>query len=76
MDPAAAIAAYYANPACIDTSHCALGGTLLDSIAANAGRLAHVQASDTRVHSPVAQGGGSRASAFTPSGDRSASGDR
>ena len=35
---------------CIDTSHCALGGTLLDSIAANAGRVAHVQASDNRGH--------------------------
>ena len=35
---------------CIDTSHCSLGGTLLDSIAANAGRLVHVQASDNRGH--------------------------
>lgn len=35
---------------CIDTSHCALAGTLLDSIAAYPGRLAHVQASDNRGH--------------------------
>ncbi|MFS8065608.1 MAG: sugar phosphate isomerase/epimerase family protein, partial [Byssovorax sp.] len=35
---------------CIDTSHCSLGGTLLDSIAANAGRIGHVQASDNRGH--------------------------
>ena len=35
---------------CVDTSHCSLGGTLLQSIAASAGRLAHVQASDNRGH--------------------------
>lgn len=35
---------------CIDTSHCSLGGTLYDSIAANAGRIGHVQASDNRGH--------------------------
>jgi sugar phosphate isomerase/epimerase len=35
---------------CVDTSHCALGGALMGSIAANAGRLVHVQASDNRGH--------------------------
>jgi sugar phosphate isomerase/epimerase len=35
---------------CIDTSHCSLGGTLLHSIAAHAGRIGHVQASDNRGH--------------------------
>jgi sugar phosphate isomerase/epimerase len=35
---------------CVDTSHCALGGTLLSAIAANAGRLVHLQASDNRGH--------------------------
>jgi sugar phosphate isomerase/epimerase len=35
---------------CIDTSHCSLGGTLLSSIAAAAGRIVHVQASDNRGH--------------------------
>jgi sugar phosphate isomerase/epimerase len=35
---------------CIDTSHCSLGGTLFDSIAAHAGRIGHVQASDNRGH--------------------------
>lgn len=35
---------------CIDTSHCSLGGTLFESIARNAGRIAHVQASDNRGH--------------------------
>ena len=33
---------------CVDTSHCALGGTLLPSIAASGDRLVHVQASDNR----------------------------
>ena len=33
---------------CVDTSHCALGGTLLHAIAANGARLVHVQASDNR----------------------------
>jgi sugar phosphate isomerase/epimerase len=35
---------------CLDTSHCSLGGTLFESIARNAGRIAHVQASDNRGH--------------------------
>lgn len=35
---------------CVDTSHCALGGVLLQSIAANGTRLAHLQASDNRGH--------------------------
>lgn len=46
---------------CIDTSHCALGGTLMESIAAAAGRLGHVQASDNhgRTDDHLAPGQGS-----------------
>jgi sugar phosphate isomerase/epimerase len=39
-----------ATGVCVDTSHCALGATLLPAIAANAARLVHVQASDNRGH--------------------------
>lgn len=35
---------------CVDTSHCALGGTLLQSIARTGARLLHLQASDNRGH--------------------------
>ena len=35
---------------CVDTSHCALGGFLLEAVEAWRGRLVHVQASDNRGH--------------------------
>ena len=35
---------------CVDTSHCALGGALLEAIARRRARLVHVQASDNRGH--------------------------
>jgi sugar phosphate isomerase/epimerase len=35
---------------CVDTSHCALGGFLFESLEDNRARLVHVQASDNRGH--------------------------